>query len=133
MREDIVKEGIEGRQQVEVTKEDTAVAKKSGELRVYATPAMTALMEQTAWMSVAPYLEEGMSSVGTMLQIRHVAPTPVGMKVTCTSKLVKVEGRKLVFELQVEDEKGLIGEGIHERFIVSGDKFQRKADEKGKE
>lgn len=122
--------GIEGKLNRNVTDKDTAITYKSGELNVFATPAMAAFMEQTAWTSIADYLEPGMSSVGTMLHITHVAPTPIGMNVTCESRLTKVEGRKLGFELKVYDEAGLIGEGTHERVIIDGEKFQKKANEK---
>ncbi len=103
---------------------------KSGELNVFATPAMIALIEETAWRSVAPYLEKGMCTVGTSLNIKHVSPTPMGMKVKCETVLTENDGRKLVFSAKVYDERGLIGEGTHERFIVNSEKFQTKADSK---
>ncbi len=87
-------------------------------------------MEKTALDSVAPFLEEGATTVGTALDIRHIAATPVGMAVTCRSTLTAVENRRLVFSLSVSDEYGLIGEGTHERFIVEAAKFQRKAETK---
>ena len=99
---------------------------------VFATPAMIALMENTAFESVASELEEGSGTVGTALDIKHVSATPVGMKVTCESELVKVDGRALTFSVKAFDEAGLIGEGTHERFIVFEEKFQKKADDKAK-
>lgn len=113
-----------------VTEEKTAKAMGSGELAVYATPAMIALMEETAYQSVAPELEEGMGSVGTMMNVKHVAASPVGMKITCETELTEVDGRRLVFAVRAFDEKGLIGEGTHERFIIQNEKFQSKADSK---
>ena len=99
---------------------------------VFATLAMIALMENTAFESVASELEEGSGTVGTALDIKHVSATPVGMKVTCESELVKVDGRTLTFSVKAFDEAGLIGEGTHERFIVFEEKFQKKADDKAK-
>ena len=102
----------------------------SGTLKVFATPSMAALMELTAWKSVAPYLEEGQCTVGTKLNLNHTASTPIGMKVFCESELVAVEGRKLVFKIIVKDECGVIGDSEHERFIVEDVKFQNKTDAK---
>ena len=124
--------GICGKQTITVTEAMTAKAMGSGELPVYATPSMIALMENTAFESVASELEEGSGTVGTALDIKHVSATPVGMKVTCESELVKVDGRALTFSVKAFDEAGLIGEGTHERFIVFEEKFQKKADDKAK-
>lgn len=122
--------GILGRQEWNVSKEYSAAAMGSGTLSVFATPAMVALMEKTAWMSIAEYLEEGMGSVGTSLNIKHLSATPIGMNVYCESELVEVDGRRLVFSLKAFDERGLIGEGRHERFVVDNVKFQQKTDAK---
>lgn len=122
--------GIKGKDSVEVVYENTAAAVGSGLLEVFATPAMVALMEKTACTSVQPYLEEGCGTVGTELNIKHVAATPIGMTVTCESELVEIDGRKLVFTVTAFDEKGIIGQGTHERFIVNNEKFQNKADSK---
>ena len=126
----MLKEGITGHQETIVTVENTAKTMKSGTLDVFATPAMIALMEQTAYESVAGELEEGYGTVGTMLNVKHVSATPVGMKVTCESTLTKIDGRALTFEVKAFDERGLIGEGIHERFLVQNEKFQAKANNK---
>ena len=88
------------------------------------------MQEKTAYESVAPELEEGSGTVGTALNVKHVAASPVGMKITCESELVKVDGRALTFSVKAYDEKGLIGEGEHERFIIYNEKFQAKADAK---
>lgn len=120
--------GLKGRQTIRVDETNIAERVGSGTLRVFATPAMTALMEKTAWMSVAEELEEGSGTVGISLNITHDAPTPVGMEVTCESVLTEIDGRKLTFEVEARDEKGVIGKGIHERFIVNDKKFQEKAD-----
>lgn len=113
-----------------VTTEMTARIMGSGTLDVLATPSMIALIEETAWKSVAGELEQGMASVGTNLKIDHLAPTPVGMKVRCETELKEVDGRKLVFDVNVYDEKGLVGKGTHERFIINEEKFQTKANSK---
>ena len=126
----MLKEGITGHQETIVTVENTAKMMKSGTLDVFATPAMIALMEQTAYESVAGELEEGYGTVGTMLNVKHVSATPLGMKVTCESTLTKIDGRALTFEVKAFDERGLIGEGTHERFLVQNEKFQAKANNK---
>lgn len=122
--------GIKNICEIKVTEDKTAAAMGSGTLQVFATPAMIALIEETAWKSVAPHLEEGQGTVGTQLNISHVAPTPLGMTVRCETELTEVDGRKLVFKANVYDEMGLIGTGTHERFIINSEKFQRKADAK---
>ena len=122
--------GIKGTRTVTVNEDNTAKAMGSGTLDVFATPAMIALMENTAYESVAAELEEGSGTVGTALNVKHVAATPVGMKVTCETELIKVDGRALTFSVKAFDEKGLIGEGEHERFIVFNEKFQAKAEAK---
>lgn len=81
-------------------------------------------------MSVAAALDEGCGTVGTRLELEHSAPTPVGMTVTCESELTAVEGRKLVFKVSLHDEKGPVGGGVHERFIINNAKFAAKAESK---
>ena len=122
--------GIRGEQSQLVTPENTAKTMGSGTLDVFATPALVALAEKTCWMSVAPELEEGCGTVGTRLELDHSAPTPVGMTVTCESELTAVEGRKLVFRVTLHDEKGPVGGGVHERFIIHDAKFAAKAEAK---
>lgn len=122
--------GIKGHKEIVVTQENTAKAMGSGTLDVFATPSMIALMENTAFESVQPELEEGSGTVGTALNVKHVSATPVGMKVTCDTELIKVDGRALTFSVKAYDETGLIGEGEHERFIIFADKFLAKANAK---
>lgn len=124
--------GITGTAEVLVCEENTAAKVGSGLLPVYSTPSMIALLEMAACNCVAPYLEEGTSSVGTQLTIDHLSATPVGMKVTAIATLTSVEGRKLVFDIKVNDEVCLIGQGTHERFIVYSEKFLAKTNAKGK-
>lgn len=123
----MLKTGLKGKETTIVDESNTAKTMGSGTLDVFATPAMTALMEKTAWKSVAGELEEGCGTVGIRLEITHDAPTPLGMKVTCESVLTGIDGRKLTFEVEARDERGKIGSGIHERFIIDNKKFQEKA------
>ncbi|WLD75969.1 thioesterase family protein [Mogibacterium neglectum] len=122
--------GIKGFKEIIVTKELTARSMGSGDLEVYATPAMVALMEGTAADSVKSELDEGKGSVGTSIKVKHLAATPIGMRVRCESELIEASGRRLVFRVSAFDEKDKIGEGTHERFIISNDKFQSKANSK---
>ena len=87
-------------------------------------------MEESAFMSVNEILDEGFTTVGIAVDIKHIAATPVGMKVVAKSELIKIDGRELTFKVEAYDEKGLIGEGVHKRFIVNNDKFQTKTDSK---
>lgn len=114
-----------------VTKATTAAAMRSGSLPVFATPAMTALMEEAACACVAPFLQEGETTVGTSLQISHTSATPVGMNVYAEARLTAVEGRRLSFLVRAWDDAGEIGTGTHERFIVHAEKFIAKAEAKG--
>ena len=122
--------GIVGKRELTVTDELTAAACGSGLLPVFATPQMIAMMEQTAAESVAPYLPEGSSTVGTHLDVRHLAATPVGLAVVCETELVEIDRRRLVFSCKAYDSAGLIGEGVQERFIVNSESFLRKAEAK---
>ena len=118
--------GIRGKEELIVSFEDTAARYGSGLVEVYATPAMVALMEKTCLNSVLTFLPEGYGTVGVKVDITHSKATPVGMKVTCESNLLEVDRRRLVFELVAQDEKGEIGRGRHERFIIDTRKFMEK-------
>ena len=122
--------GIKAEKSLTVTDANTAKTMGSGTLDVFATPAMVALIEQTAYTSIESELEPGWGSVGTSLNIQHLSATPVGMTVTATTELVEVDRRRLVFHAEVYDEKGLVGKVTHERFLVENEKFQAKADAK---
>ena len=125
--------GMKNTAVITVTEKDTAVFYGSGTLEVYATPAMAALMENTAMNSVSPYLSEGEATVGTLLNInniKHLSATPIGCTVSCESELVEIDGRRLVFRVTARDSAGLIGEGTHERFIISAEKFMDKTKSK---
>ena len=122
--------GIKAEKSLTVTDANTAKTMGSGTLDVFATPAMVALIEQTAYTSIESELETGWGSVGTSLNIQHLSATPVGMTVTATTELVEVDRRRLVFHAEVFDVMGLVGKGTHERFLVENEKFQAKADAK---
>ena len=122
--------GVRGAQQETVTETNIASALGSGGLAVYATPCMITLMEYTAMESVRPYLPQGSSTVGTRLDIKHLAATPIGMTVRCETELIEVDRRRLVFLCRAFDEAGLIGEGTQERFIVDDEKFMEKVSQK---
>lgn len=126
----MVEIGIKGSMTEMVTDGNTAMSVGSGTLPVYATPAMIALIEATASRSVAPFLEDGTSTVGTLLNVVHSSPSPVGMEITCDTELVEVDRRRLVFSVTVRDSVGEIGSGRHERFIVDDSKFMSKAQSK---
>ena len=122
--------GIKGRAEDVVREENTAQAVGSGTLPVFATPAMAALMEKAAWTSLAPYLGEGESTVGTKLEITHDSASPLGIKVWAESEVTQVDGKRIVLKVAAYDEKGLIGQGVHERFIITNDRFLAKAGRK---
>lgn len=122
--------GIKGEVKEIVSEKNSAAAMKSGELNVYATPSMIALMEQAAYKSVAGELEEGMGTVGTLMNVSHISATPLGMEVTAKTELIEIDRKRLVFHVEAFDERGKIGEGTHERFIIDNRKFQEKTDNK---
>ena len=124
--------GIKGTLEKTAVSDLSARSMGSGELDVLATPALIAAVEETAWKSIAPYLEEGQGSVGTHLEVSHLAATPLGMKFWCESELVEINGRKLIFSVSAHDETGPIGKGTHERFLVDNASFQKKTDAKAK-
>ena len=121
---------IQGRAESTVNEQNTAAHMGSGDLPVFATPCMIALLEEASQSSVAPYLEEGQGTVGTRLSVSHDAATPLGMKVWAESCLTEIDGRRLVFEVRAFDECGLIGQGTHERFIIKKQRFLEKAEAK---
>ena len=126
----MLKTGTIGEARCLVTPETTAANLGSGALEVFATPAMIALIEKAAWQSVQPLLEEGCGTVGTALRVRHLSATPVGMEVVAKTELREIDGRRLVFKVEVRDAKGMVGDGEHERFIVKNDSFLKKAKRK---
>ncbi len=124
--------GIKGCQETVVTEQNTAESMLSGMLPVFATPSLVAFMEYTAFSSVHPLLESGLTTVGSRIDIKHVSASPVGMHIKCSSELIEIDGRKLVFRVEACDDFGLIGEGFHERYIIDVDRFINKLDKKRK-
>jgi len=114
-----------------VQEHQTAKAMRSGGVDVLSTPYMIANMECVSSECVKPFLDPGYVTVGTLVNVKHLASTPMGMKVTYSAKLVQVDGRRLVFEVQAHDDVEKIGEGSHERFIVNGERFVEKTKAKG--
>jgi len=110
--------GVKGKKEIIVTADKTAIAYGSGTVEVFATPAMIALMEQTAMESVAHFLPEAYVTVGTEISVQHLKATLPGHTVSCFSKLILSEGKKLVFEVYASSASGLIGKGTHTRYIV---------------
>ena len=109
-----------------VSKDHVAAVMGSGDLHVFATPAMVALMENAAMLAVAEHLPEGSTTVGAMMNTSHVKPSPVDESIKATAVLTEVEGRKLTFSVKAEDSKGIIGEAVHVRYIVDRERFMQK-------
>lgn len=121
-----LKIGLNASVEAVVLQNNTAEEMGSGGLDVYATPSMIALMEKAALSAVEPHLPEGYSTVGTMVNIKHISATPVGMKVKAVAELTGVEDRKLTFKIEAFDAVEKIGEGCHERYIIGVDRFRSK-------
>ena len=119
--------GLKGRAEAVVNDSNTAQSACSGALPVFGTPFMCALMEEASWKSIAPHLEEGQSTVGARLEVSHDSATPLGMKVWAESEITQADGKRIVLKVAAYDEKGLIGQGVHERFIVTDERFLAKA------
>jgi predicted thioesterase len=117
---------------ITVTNEVTAAAMHSGSLEVFSTPFMVALMEQASCELLQKHLPEGITSVGTALNIQHLAATAVGVEVRAVATLTSFDGRKATFDVEAYDNAGLIGKGTHERFSVKSDKFMAKCQERAK-
>ena len=123
----IVEVGMTGSAETLVERADTAQEVGSGSLLVYATPCMVALMEGAACNALEGKLAEGETSVGTRMDVQHLAATPVGMEVRAESRLTAVDGRRLTFEITAFDEAGEIGKATHERVVVKTERIMEKA------
>ena len=119
--------GMKGIAETLVEREDTAKEVGSGDLLVYATPCMVALMEGAACEAIAQALSENQTTVGTALNIEHISATPVGPDVRAKAEVTAVEGKVITFEIHAFDEAGEIGRGTHKRVIVNSQKFLEKA------
>ena len=115
--------GMRGEAALVVGEKETAAAFGAGGVRVLGTPVMIGLMENAAWTLVQPEMNEGETTVGTLVQVRHLAATPVGGHVVATAELVEIDGRRLVFRVTARDDQQLVGEGTHERARVLLDRF----------
>ena len=122
--------GMKGEVSTFVEREDTAKEVGSGDLLVYATPCMVALMEGAACEAIAEALGDTQTTVGTGLSIEHISATPVGLDVRAEAIVTAVEGKVITFEVNAYDEAGQIGKGTHKRVIVNAQKFLEKAYDK---
>ncbi len=125
-----LKPGLAGHSELLVGEEHTAPRVGSGRVHVLATPVMINLFEAAALDAVDQYLPAGYQSLGTVLNVRHIAATPVGMKVRATAEIVKVEGRTVFLKVKAEDETELVGDGLHERVVVNVEKFSLRVAKK---
>jgi len=125
-----LKPGLSGDSEIVVGTRDTAPHVGSGKIGVLATPIMVNLMEAAALQAVERFMPAGHQTVGTHLDVKHFAATPVGMKVQAHAELVKVEGRTLTFRISAADEREPIGEGVHERLIINVERFDQRMQKK---
>lgn len=113
-----------------VTEQLTAASVKSGLVSAYATPAMCALMENASVAALKPALPKGQTTVGTELNIKHIAATPVGVRVRARAEVISIDGRRIVFKVEAWDPKEKIGEGTHTRMLVDAARFKEKFEKK---
>lgn len=125
-----VEVGTRGQATIRVTPAVLASSTGSGAVDVFSTPSLVLLMEEAAMNAIRPYMEDGESSVGSLVNIRHLSPTPVGFTVTATATLTEIDGRRLVFKVEAHDGVDLVGEGTHERYLISVARFISRAREK---
>lgn len=123
--------GLHGEATLTVGEEQTAARFGAGGVRVLATPVMIGMMENAAWQAIEHELSDGDTSVGTVVNVRHLAATPVGERVTAEAELIEIEGRRFVFRVSARDEHRLIGEGIHERARVNLARFLDRVESGG--
>ena len=123
---DMIRPGGAGRAELLVGEEHTAPRVGSGKVHVLATPVIINLIEAAALEALDRHLPPGYQSLGTRIDVRHVAATPVGMRVFASVRIEKVEGRTVAFKAEVKDEKELIGDGTHERVVVNVEKFSER-------
>lgn len=121
-----MKTGITYTSNTTVTIQNTALSLGSGDMDVFATPALVALMENAAMLAVKDELPQGSTTVGTWIETSHIKPSALGEKISATAVLKEIEGRKLTFHISAQDSKGVIGEGKHIRYIVNRERFLNK-------
>src|SRR3954462_14424707 len=122
--------GLRGEASLIVGEEHTAPRIGSGAIHVLATPVMINVIEAAALAAVERLLPAGHQSLGTVLNVRHIAATPIGMRVTATATVQRVEGRTIYFTVEARDERELIGDGTHERVVVNVEKFDQRVKRK---
>jgi predicted thioesterase len=122
--------GLRGEARLTVAEEHTAPRVGSGAIHVLATPVMINLIEAAALAAVEQLLPPGHQSLGTVLHVRHIAATPVGMRVTAFATVEKIDGRTIAFKVEARDERELIGDGTHERVVVNVEKFDQRVQRK---
>jgi len=125
-----LKQGLVGRAALVVAEDHTAPRVGSGRVHVLATPVMINLIEAAALAAIEHLLAAGHQSLGTVLNVRHVAATPVGMRVEATAEVIEIDGRTIRFRVEARDEKELIGDGTHERVVVNVAKFDQRIQRK---
>jgi fluoroacetyl-CoA thioesterase len=121
-----LKTGLAGESQVKVSEENTALKYGSGTINVFATPAMIGLMEKASIEAVEKLLPEGFATVGTKIEVKHIAATPIGMNITAKAELLEIDNKKLKFSIEAYDDADKIGEGIHYRYIINLGDFMKK-------
>jgi len=120
------KEGTSIVNETKVTENDTALKMGSGNLEVYATPAMIALMENTAKNLIIDELPDGYTTVGIEINVKHIKASPVGANIKCNAVLINADGKKLFFDVEASDDEGTIGKGSHIRYVVNADDFMKR-------
>ncbi len=130
MHLDALTPGLTGRTELVVGEEHTAPRVGSGKVHVLATPVMINLFEAAALDAIEQLLPPGYQSLGTILNVRHIAATPVGMRVVAVARTLRIEGRTVFFSVEAHDEKELIGDGTHERVVVNVEKFDQRVKRK---
>lgn len=118
--------GLKYESKTVVSAANAAATLGSGDMDVFATPAMVALMENAAMLAVRDHLPEGSATVGTEITTSHIKASPLGAQITASAELVEIEGRRLGFVVKAWDDKGVIGEGRHTRFVVDRERFLSK-------
>lgn len=121
-----LKEGISFVKELKVTENETAIKMGSGDLEVYATPAMISLMENVAKTLVIDELPNGYTTVGIEMNVKHIKSSPIGANIQCKAVLTKVDNKKLFFDINAKDDEGTIGKGSHVRYIVNAEDFMKK-------
>lgn len=122
----MMEKGLSAQSKVTVDGGNVAATMGSGDLQVFATPAMVALMENAAMKAVTDHLPEGSTTVGAEMNVTHIKPSGVGAEIVASAVLTEVEGRKLTFNVGARDAEGMIGEGVHVRYVVDREKFMSK-------